>query len=158
MLQKKITKASELMHRRRAPLGSPVYEMVMSYMKGTRMTQYWQAMGEQDSIKFVKYLNKGYMEPIPIAWVQIKVLAFQYPEGSYWETPAEERLYYLLNNGVMPDGSTHQPMRFLNIYRDRDTIIRRGNKGNARRQAIDAATLAAYRSAGDDFHNDKQVP
>jgi hypothetical protein len=155
--QERIARASELMQQRWGPPGSPVYEMVMRYMKATRMTAYWEMLGEQHPREFAKYLDKGYMEPIPTAWVQTRQLAYQYPEGSYWETPAEKRLYYLLNNGVMPDGSRHEYMRPLNIIRDRNTIIRRGNARNARQRRIDANKLAAYRSPGDVFHNDKQI-
>ena len=80
-----------------------------------------------------------------------------YPEPAIWETPAEKRLYYLLNNGVMPDGSRHAKMRPLNINRDRNTIIRRGNERNARQVALDAQTLANYQSSGDVFQSDKQI-
>ena len=80
-----------------------------------------------------------------------------YPEPAIWETPAEKRLYYLLNNGVMPDGSRHAKMRPLNINRDRNTIIRRGNERNARQIALDAQTLANYQSSGDVFQSDKQI-
>jgi hypothetical protein len=131
--------------------------MAMRYMNTTRMRQHWETLSEQHPRDFEKYLNKGYMEPIPTAWVQTGRLAYQYPEGNYWETPAEKRLYYLLNNGVMPDGSRPKYMRPLTIVRDRNTIIRRGNKRNARQQRIDAKKLAAYRSSGDVFHNDKQI-
>lgn len=136
---------------------SPVYEMAMRYMVATRMQQHWEYLGSQHPNNFKKFLSKGYMEPIPTEWVRSRKLAYAYPEGSYWETPAEKRLYYLLNNGVMPDGSKHAPMRPLNIYRDRNTIIRRGNARNARQTHLDSQKLAAYRSAGDIFHNDKQI-
>jgi len=102
-------------------------------------------------------MNKGYMEPIPTAWVHNQKLAWSYPEGSTWENPAEKRLYYLLSNGIMPDGSTHPTLRPLNINRDMNTIIRRGNERNARQVHLDAQKLAAYQSPGDIFQSDKQI-
>ena len=78
-------------------------------------------------------------------------------ESSYWETPAEKRLYYLLNNGVMPDGSMHPVIRPLNINRDMYTIIQRGNERNARQVRLDAHKLAEYESVGDVFQSDKQI-
>jgi hypothetical protein len=153
--QGRFASASELMQQKWSPPGSPVNETVMHCMKANRTTAYWEMLGELHPKEFSKYLHKAYMEPIPTAWVQTRQLAYQYPEGSYWETPAEMRLYYLLNNGVMPDGSRYEYMRPLNINRDRNTIIRCGKARNARQQRFDAHKLAVYRSPGDVFHNDK---
>ncbi|KAJ7801492.1 hypothetical protein B0H13DRAFT_2498331, partial [Mycena leptocephala] len=136
---------------------SETYQIAMRYIVATRMTQHWEGLALNSPGKFVKHLEQGYMEPIPVAWVQDLRLAFQYPESSRWETPAEERLYYVLNNGVMSDGQKHAPMRPLNIVRDRNTIIRRGNERNARQVHIDAQKLAAYQSRGDVFHSDRQI-
>lgn len=97
------------------------------------------------------------MEPIPTTWVQDRRLAWPYPEPSTFENPAEKRLYYLLNKGVTPDGSTHPTLRPLNINRDMYTIIRRGNQRNARQVHLDAQKLAAYQSPGDVFQGDKQI-
>ena len=77
--------------------------------------------------------------------------------SSYWETPAEKRLYYLLNNGIMPDGSMHPVLRPLNINRDMCTIIQRGNERNARQVRLDADKLAEYKSVGDVFQSDKKI-
>ena len=114
------------------------------------------------SAKLSCYLNlvsktKANFEMVQTSWVQNRLLAYQYPEPSYWETPAEKRLYYLLNKGVMPDGSMHPVMRPLNINRDMYTIIRRGNERNARQVHLDARKLAAYQSPGDVFQGDKQI-
>ena len=129
----------------------------MRYWTATRMIKHWNWLLAEHPRQFKKHLEKGYMEPIPTAWVKSRYLAWPYPEGSTYENPAEKRLYYLLNNGVLPDGTSHPPLRPLNIYRDRNTIIRRGNERNARQRAIDPERLAAYKSAGDVFHGDKQI-
>ena len=155
--QQIMAKADALMRSRWGPPGTPVYEMVMRYWVATRMQQHWEFLHAKHPRQFKKHLEMGYMEPIPTAWVTSRYLAFVYPEGSYWETPAEKRLYYLLNNGTMPDGSKHQHMRPLNINRDRYTIIRRGNERNARQIHLDAKKLLAYQSPGDVFQNDKQI-
>ena len=131
--------------------------MVMRYWVSTRMQQHWEYLRTQHPKQFKKQMEKGYMEPIPTAWVQNRRLAYLYPEPSYWETPAEKRLYYLLNNGVMPDGSMHPVMRPLNINRDMYTIIRRGNERNARQVNIDVQRLANYQSPGDVFQSDVQI-
>ena len=152
-----MSKSDNLMEQRWGAPGNITYEMVMRYWVATRMQQHWEYLHANHPRQFKKYLEKGYMEPIPTAWVQSNQLAYIYPEDSYWETPAEKRLYYLLNNGVMPDGSRHAPMRPLNINRDRWTIIQRGNARNARQVRLDPQKLSAYRSPGDVFQGDKQI-
>ncbi|CAD6575860.1 MAG: hypothetical protein ASARMPRED_007488 [Alectoria sarmentosa] len=156
-IEQKVTKADGLMRQRWGPPGSPTSEMVRRYWMATRMEQHWEYLRGQHPRQFKKYLDKGYMEPIPTSWVQNRQLAYLYPEPSNWETPAEKRLYYLLNNGVMPDGSMHPIMRPLNINRDMYTIIRRGNERNARQVHLDAQRLAEYQSPGDVFQSDKQI-
>jgi hypothetical protein len=152
-----IARADAAMWRRWGPAEEETYQIAMRYIVATRMTQHWEGLALNSPGEFEKHLGEGYMEPIPVAWVQDRRLASQNPEGSRWETPAEKRLYYLLNNGVLPDGQKHAPMRPLNIVRDRNTIIRRGNERNARQVHIDAQKLAAYQSRGDVFHSDKQI-
>ena len=155
--EEKVVKADNSMYQRWGPPGNPTQELVFRYWTSTRMQQHWEFLRAHHPRQFKKYMDKGYMEPIPTAWVQSRQLAWLYPETSTWETPAEKRLYYLLNNGVMPDGSKHSPMRPLNIVRDRNTIIRRGNARNARQVHLDAQKLAAYQSPGDVFQSDKQI-
>lgn len=152
-----VTTAGALMRQKWGPEDSPTFTLVMKYIVATRMQEHWEYLGSQHPRQFKRHLYKGYMEPIPTAWVINRKLAYLYPEGSYWEGPAEKRLYYLLNNGVLPDGTKHARMRPLNIIRDRNTIIRRGNERNARQQHLDVTKLAAYQSAGDVFHGDKQT-
>jgi hypothetical protein len=55
------------------------------------------------------------MEPVPTSWILAGRLAYPYPEFSNYENEAEERLYYLLNNGVMPDGTRSPHIKPLNI-------------------------------------------
>jgi hypothetical protein len=110
-------KADELMQQRWGPPGSQTYEMAMRYWVATRMESHWSYLRAEHPRRFKKNLNNGYMEPIPTKWVRDRRLAYPYPEFSTYENAAEERLYYLLNNGVMPDGSRHAPLRPLNINR-----------------------------------------
>ncbi|MCJ1296096.1 hypothetical protein MMC34_007661 [Xylographa carneopallida] len=155
--QQIMAKADGLMSDRWGPPGSQRREMVARYWAATRMFDHWMFLHGQHPRQFRKYLEKGYMEPIPTAMVTARTLAYLYPEGSYYETPAEKRLYYLLNNGMMPDGSRHASIRPLNINRDRYTIIRRGNQRNARQIPLDPKLLAKYMSPGDVFQSDKQI-
>ncbi|MCJ1382281.1 hypothetical protein MMC17_005394 [Xylographa soralifera] len=155
--QQIMAKADSLMSDRWGPPGSQRREMVARYWTATRMFHHWMFLHGQHPRQFRKYLEKGYMEPITTAMVRTRELAYLYPEGSYYETPAEKRLYYLLNNGVMPDGSRHAAIRPLNITRDRYTIIRRGNQRNARQIPLDPKELAKYMSPGDVFQSDKQI-
>ncbi|OZJ03676.1 hypothetical protein BZG36_03533 [Bifiguratus adelaidae] len=156
-IQERLANAEALMRRRWGTPESPVYEMAMRYHLATRMKEHWQYLAEYHPRTFQRYLSRGYMEPIPTLWVQTRELAYLYPEGSYWETPAEKRLYYLLNNGRTPDGATHPRLRPLNINRDRDAIIRRSNERMARQQRLDAKKLVRYQSPGDIFRSDKQI-
>ena len=112
-----MNKNDELMQQRWGPPGSQMYEMVMRYWVATRMESHWSYLRSDHPRRFKRNLNNGYMEPIPTSWVRDRRLAYPYPEFSNFENAAEERLYYLLNNGVMPDGSRHAPMRPLNINR-----------------------------------------
>jgi hypothetical protein len=114
-----LAKADELMQERWGPPGSQVYEMVMRYWVATRMESHWSYLRTEHPRRFKRNLNNGYMEPIPIEWVHDRRLAYPYPEFSTYENAAEERLYYLLNNGLMPDGSSHPPLRPLNVNRVR---------------------------------------
>ncbi|MCJ1477643.1 hypothetical protein MMC13_006316 [Lambiella insularis] len=152
-----MAKADNSMNLRWGPPGTQTRDMVARYWVATRMQQHWEFLHAQHPRQFKKHLEKGYMEPIPTAWVMSRRLAYLYPEGSYFETPAEKRLYYLLNNGVMPDGSRHASIRPLNINRDRYTIIRRGNQRNARQVHLDPQKLSVYRSSGDVFQTDRQI-
>ena len=64
-LEDKITKVDGLIHRRWPP-GSPTSEIVRRYWIATRMEQHWEYLRVQHPKRFKKYLEKGYMEPIPV--------------------------------------------------------------------------------------------
>ena len=155
--QSKEEKGNALMVRRWGPPGSPRYEMVMRYWSATRMQQHWDYLRYHHPKNFKHYMEKGYMEPIPTSWVMNGNLAWLYPETSPWETRAEKRLYYLLNNGATPDGSTHPTLKPLKTTWHMQQIIARGNARNARQVHLDAEKLAAYWSPGDVFQSDKQI-
>ena len=65
-MEEKVTKADGLMRQRWGPPGSPVSEMVRRYWMATRMEQHWEYLRAQHPRQFKKYLEKGYMEPIPV--------------------------------------------------------------------------------------------
>ena len=155
--QKVAEKVDNIICQRWGPPGNSTMEMVSRYWHATRMEQHWEYLRLHHPKEFQKYLKKGYMEPIPTEWVRNQTLARMYPEPTYWETPAEKRLYYLLNHGTMPDGSRHPQLYPLNVNRDMRKIIRRGNERNARQVHLDAQKLAAYQSSGDVFQSDKQT-
>ena len=67
-IEEKVTKADGLMRARWGPPGSPTSEMVRRYWMATRMEQYWEYLRAQHPRQFKKYLDKGYMEPIPTSW------------------------------------------------------------------------------------------
>jgi hypothetical protein len=150
-------KSEETMIERWGPEGSPMREIVARYWKATHMKNHWETMRYDHPHRFKSQVQKGYCEPIPTLWVQNRILAEPYPETYPYETPAEERLYYYLNNGDPPDGFKQPHLRPLNIKRDRNAIIRRGNERNARAHALDPARLAAYRSPHDVFLGDQQI-
>lgn len=85
------------------------------------------------------------------------MLAWPYPEGSYWENKAEKRLYYTLNAARLPDGSKAPHLRPLNIMRNRNEIIRRGNARNALQTPLPLDVVEKYGSPHDAFHDDKQI-
>ena len=155
--QKREEKGNELMVRRWGPLGSPRYEIVMRYWSATRMQQHWEYLRTHHPREFERYMGKGYMEPIPTSWVKSRRLARLYSDYSSWETRAEKRLYYLLNNGATPDGSKHPTLKPLNINWNKQAIIARGNARNARQVQLDAVKLAQYESPGDVFRSDKEI-
>jgi hypothetical protein len=152
-----ILKSDERMRQRWGDPEGTTYEMIMKYWVATRMVGHWEYLHDHHPRQFKRHMEMGYMEPVPTQWVQNRYLAMQLGEQSYWETLAEQRLYYLLNNGVLPDGSKPDPIRPLNINRDRNTIIRRGNQRNARQRPLDRQRLAAYASPGDVFQLDQMI-
>ena len=97
------------------------------------------------------------MEPIPTSWVESRLLASPLPEFSLWDTRAEERLYYLLNNGATPDGTERTTLRLLSIVEDWAAIIARGKERNERQVRLDAQDLAKYQSTKDVFKSDKEI-
>lgn len=64
--EENISRADGLMRQRWGPPGSPTSEMVRRYWMATRMGQHWEYLRAQHPRQFKKYLNKGYMEPIPV--------------------------------------------------------------------------------------------
>ena len=156
--QATLNKADALMLQKWGPSESVTREMVMRYWVATRMKQHWEYLREQHPKRFKRYISSGYMEPIPTRWVQDRRLAYPYPEYSTYENAAEERLYYFLNNGTMPDGSKHAPLgRPLNVNRDMYTILRRGNERNARQVMIDRDIVVQFHSPADVFNLDTQI-
>lgn len=149
--------ADALMQQRWGPHGTLTREMVLRYWNATRMTQHWEYLRSDHPRRFKRMLTSGYMEPIPTKWVQDRRLAWNYPEFSTFENAAEERLYYLLNNGVMPDGSTHAPLYPLNPSMHMYKIIKRGNERNARQTMIPPEIVRQFQSPGDVFLVDPQI-
>lgn len=154
---RQLATAEELMFQRWGPSGSPSRDMIARYWVATRMDAHWNHLLQSQPNQFRRNVEQGYCEPIPTEWVRSRRLAWSYPEGSTFENPAEQRLYYYLNNGMAPDGRRHPPLRPLNINRDMRTIIRRGEERNRRAQPLDPERLAAYRSPHDVFHMDEQI-
>ena len=68
-LEEKVIKADGLMRQRWGPPGSPTSEMVRRYWNATRMEQHWEYLRAQHPRQFKKYLDKGYMEPIPVCTI-----------------------------------------------------------------------------------------
>lgn len=68
-LQEKIMEVDGLVQRRWGPSGSPTPEMIRRYWLATRMEQHWEYLRAQHPKQFTKYLQKGYMEPIPVCTV-----------------------------------------------------------------------------------------
>ena len=64
--EESVTKADRFMYQRWGPPGSPTSEMVRGYWRATRMEKHWEFLRARHPRKFKKYLDKGYMEPIPV--------------------------------------------------------------------------------------------
>ncbi|MCJ1249853.1 hypothetical protein MMC30_007079 [Trapelia coarctata] len=152
-----MAKADSLMYKRWGSPGSPTYELVMKYWLSTRMQKHWLFLHGQHPRQFRRNLERGYMEPIPVSWIQSRHLARPLPESSPYETEAQKRLYYLLNNSTLPDGSRHPTLLPLHSTRNRITIINRGNERIASQVPIDPHKLASYKSPRDVFHSDPQI-
>lgn len=147
----------KLILARWGPEESVIHQMIHRYWSSQRTLEHWINTYKDDPKAFKKYLLKGYLEPIPIQWVQDQRLAWSYPEGSYWENPAEKRLYYTLNHARLADGSIHPKLYPLNIRRDRNEIIRRGNARNALQKPLDLQMIRRYGSKHDAFQDDPQI-
>lgn len=74
--EEKVLKVDGLMHQRWGPPGSPTSEMVRRYWRATRMEQYWEYLRLQHPKQFKKYLEKGYMEPIPVCTISERSSTF----------------------------------------------------------------------------------
>ena len=61
-----VTNADRLMYQRWGPPGSPKSEMVRRYWMATRMQNHWEFLRAGHPRQFKKFLDKGYMEPIPV--------------------------------------------------------------------------------------------
>ncbi len=65
-IEENVTKADGLMRQRWGPPRSLTSGMVRRYWMATRMEQHWEYLRAQHPRQFKKYLEKGYMEPIPV--------------------------------------------------------------------------------------------
>ena len=65
-IEEAATKADRLMYQRWGPPGSPTSEMVRRYWMATRMQNHWEFLRAHHPKQFEKFLDKGYMEPIPV--------------------------------------------------------------------------------------------
>lgn len=74
--EEKVMKADNLIRQRWGPPGSPTSEMVRRYWMATRMQQHWEYLRAQHPKRFKKYLDKGYMEPIPVCTISKQSLPF----------------------------------------------------------------------------------
>ena len=149
-------KAEDFMTEAWGPPGSPDRKLIQRYWVATRMEQHWSHLRAEHPHQFKKHFKEGYMEPIPQSWVQDRRLAQQLPGNSTYETPAEERLYYLFNNGTMPDGFNPHTFQTLKRSQQMNAIIARGTARFARQVPIDRDVLAAYGSPADVFLTDPQ--
>jgi len=76
-------------------------DIIQRYWKATRMDVYWNDLYDTNPTLFEKMMKKGYMEPIPVQWITSRKLTWKYPPGNPYESPAEKRLYYYMNNGMV---------------------------------------------------------
>ena len=66
-IQETVTNVNRLVRQRWGPSDSPTSEIVRRYWIATRMEQHWEYLRTQEPKQFKKYLQKGYMEPIPVS-------------------------------------------------------------------------------------------
>lgn len=132
------------------------FKMVMRYWMATRMQQHWEYFLAHHPKKFSHYMKKGYMEPIPTDWTQSGHLALPYSLGLIYNTRAEGRLDYLLNNYVAADG-TEPHEQSPNNKSIPGVELRDGEDRIKRKVPLDAGKLAKYKSPGDAFYSDEQT-
>ena len=137
--------------------GSLIHPLVTRYWIDTRMQEHWEDMKLKSPRKFIHYLKKGYMEPIPTGWIQSGYLSLPYGDHHLWANRAEKRLYYFLNKGRAPDGSKLKPIVPLRIDTDLEAIISRGEERMTKQVKIDPYRLAIYQSQGDVFKSTHHV-
>ena len=65
-IEEAVTKADRFMYQKWGPPGSPTSEMVRRYWVATRMQNHWEYLRAHHPRQFKKYLDRGYMEPIPV--------------------------------------------------------------------------------------------
>lgn len=57
--------ANDAMYKRWGPSESLTYGMVQRYWQSQRIDGHWHTLYQTQPRKFIKYMKKGYMEPIP---------------------------------------------------------------------------------------------
>ena len=62
-----VLKIDSLVQKRWGPPDSSTSELIRRYWVATRMEKHWEYLRAQDPKQFKKYLEKGYMEPIPVS-------------------------------------------------------------------------------------------
>ncbi|KAJ3113901.1 hypothetical protein HK100_001860 [Physocladia obscura] len=142
--------------RRWGPIGSQTHNIVMQYWSTTRMANHWINLRQSNQTAYLRYLHDGYCEPIPTAWVYNRKLAMLYPEyyvqSTGFESPGEERLYYVLNH-LQPYDSRerHVQIRPLNLSQNPYAAVARGNKRMTLARPIDPELQRLYASPHDVF-------
>lgn len=93
-------------------------ETVMNYQAKVGMTNKIAELRAKSPIQYLHLLRAGYFEPIPVAWANqnSNPLKFSIEASAGWrgitpawrgyEDTAEERLYWVLNHRVNPEGAT----------------------------------------------------
>lgn len=61
-----IARNDQLMHERWGPSHGSTYDMVQRYWNSQRTGEHWRNLYQNEPKNFMKYLKKGYLEPIPL--------------------------------------------------------------------------------------------
>ncbi|KAJ3072083.1 hypothetical protein HDU99_002267 [Rhizoclosmatium hyalinum] len=143
------------------PPGSSTHNMVLRYWENLHMVSYWVNLRTFKPQEYIKYLAKGYCEPISLEWIQSRKLAQPYTtiQGSQYQlysSDGEQRLYFVLNH-MLVNGSPLPKMIPINYERNKSQYVERGRWRQSQAVALSSEVISRYTSPSDVFQRAAHV-